>query len=185
MLFLFAYIAGLSHILLDFTNNYGVRPFWPFWGKWYSWDIVFIVEPILYVFLIAGLVAPLIFSRHEPLPRGRTAAVLALICVAGLYAVRDHEHRQAIARARSAELRIGAAGAGFGLSVSGDLLTRWYAVIETQNSFVSFRRELAERATQSGRVADNPPSRRKLPRLSPRSNLTSDAFISRGRSIRW
>ena len=30
LLFLFAYLAGLSHILLDFTNNYGVRPFWPF-----------------------------------------------------------------------------------------------------------------------------------------------------------
>ena len=36
LLFLFAYIGGLSHILLDFTNNYGVRPFWPFWEKWYS-----------------------------------------------------------------------------------------------------------------------------------------------------
>jgi len=36
LLFLFAYLAGLTHILLDFTNNYGVRPFWPFWEKWYS-----------------------------------------------------------------------------------------------------------------------------------------------------
>ncbi len=45
LLFLYACLAGLSHILLDFTNNYGVRPFWPFSEKWYSWDIVFIVEP--------------------------------------------------------------------------------------------------------------------------------------------
>src|ERR1700751_2012673 len=73
LLFLFAYIAGLSHILLDFTNNYGVRPFWPFWGKWYSWAIVFIFEPALYIILIAGLTLPLIFSRHEPIPRGRKA----------------------------------------------------------------------------------------------------------------
>ena len=46
ILFLYACLAGLSHILLDFTNNYGVRPFWPFSEKWYSWDIVFIVEPV-------------------------------------------------------------------------------------------------------------------------------------------
>jgi len=95
-LFLFAYIAGLSHILLDFTNNYGVRPFWPFWEKWYSWDIVFIVEPALYVILIGGLIVPAIFSRHEPLPRGLTASKVALVCVVALYAVRDIEHRRAV-----------------------------------------------------------------------------------------
>jgi len=96
LLFVFAYIAGLSHILLDFTNNYGVRPFWPFWEKWYSWDIVFIVEPALYIILIAGLVLPAIFSRHQRPPRGQVAAVLALVCVAILYAVRDYEHREAL-----------------------------------------------------------------------------------------
>jgi len=96
LLFLFSYIAGLSHILLDFTNNYGVRPFWPLWEKWYSWDIVFIFEPALYIILIGGLVLPLIFSRRERLPRGRSFAVAAIVCVAGLYAIRDHEHRKAV-----------------------------------------------------------------------------------------
>ena len=48
LLFLYACLAGLSHILLDFTNNYGVRPFWPFSEKWYSWDIVFIFEPVIF-----------------------------------------------------------------------------------------------------------------------------------------
>jgi inner membrane protein len=96
LLFLFAYIAGLSHILLDYTNNYGVRPFWPFWEKWYSWDIVFIVEPALYIILIGGLILPAIFSRQESVPRGRTTARLALLCVAALYAARDFEHRRAV-----------------------------------------------------------------------------------------
>jgi inner membrane protein len=62
LLFAFAYLAGLSHILLDFTNNYGVRPFWPFSERWYSWDIVFIVEPIILILLTAGLVVPAFFS---------------------------------------------------------------------------------------------------------------------------
>src|SRR5258706_2088163 len=33
-LLLYAYVACLSHVLLDFTNNYGVRPFWPFSARW-------------------------------------------------------------------------------------------------------------------------------------------------------
>ena len=62
ILFLYACLAGLSHILLDFTNNYGVRPYWPFSEKWYSWDIVFIVEPVMLGFLILGLVVPSLFG---------------------------------------------------------------------------------------------------------------------------
>jgi len=62
LLYFYACLAGLSHILLDFTNNYGVRPFWPFSEKWYSWDIVFIVEPVMLVLLIAGLTVPALFS---------------------------------------------------------------------------------------------------------------------------
>src|SRR5437660_8020310 len=54
LLFAYACLAGLSHILLDFTNNYGVRPFWPFSERWISWDIVFIVEPVLLMVLTLG-----------------------------------------------------------------------------------------------------------------------------------
>ncbi len=56
LLFGYACLAGLSHILLDYTNNYGVRPFWPFSERWYSGDIVFIVDPILLVVLTLGLI---------------------------------------------------------------------------------------------------------------------------------
>src|SRR5271165_5984336 len=62
LLFAYACLAGLSHILLDFTNNYGIRPFWPFSERWYSWDIVYIVEPVILVVLILGLTAPALFS---------------------------------------------------------------------------------------------------------------------------
>ena len=83
LLFLYACLAGLSHILLDFSNNYGVRPFWPFSEKWYSWDIVFIFEPVILGFLLLGLIIPSFFSlfdreigaRHRG-PRGRIAATL-------------------------------------------------------------------------------------------------------------
>jgi inner membrane protein len=103
LLFLYACLAGLSHILLDFTNNYGVRPFWPFSERWFSWDIVFIVEPIMLAFLILGLVVPALFAlidteigaRHRG-PRGRVAASFALIGIILLWGVRDYEHRRAV-----------------------------------------------------------------------------------------
>ena len=103
LLFLYACLAGLSHILLDFTNNYGVRPFWPFSEKWYSWDIVFIVEPIMLGFLILGLVVPSFLSlidnevgAHSRGPRGRVAATLALVGIIPLWGLRDFEHRRAV-----------------------------------------------------------------------------------------
>jgi inner membrane protein len=103
LLFFYACLAGLSHILLDFTNNYGVRPFWPFSEKWYSWDIVFIVEPIMLAFLILGLIVPLLFGMIDQEigarsrgPRGRFAATIALIGVVVLWGLRDYEHRRAV-----------------------------------------------------------------------------------------
>ena len=57
-----ACLAGLSHILLDFTNNYGVRAFWPFSERWISWDSVFIVDPVILVVLTLGLILPGLFS---------------------------------------------------------------------------------------------------------------------------
>jgi inner membrane protein len=103
LLFFYACLAGLSHILLDFTNNYGVRPFWPFSEKWYSWDIVFIFEPVMFAFLLLGLVVPSLFGlidsevgARRKGPRGRLGASLALIGVVAMWGVRDYEHRRAV-----------------------------------------------------------------------------------------
>jgi inner membrane protein len=142
LLFLYACLAGLSHILLDFTNNYGVRPFWPFSEKWYSWDIVFIFEPIMFTCLLLGLIAPALFSLIDKEigvrprgPRGRLAAILALIAVVLLWTVRDYEHRRAV-NALEARTYNGAdpvrASAYPGLADP----FRWYGVVETSNFFV-------------------------------------------------
>ena len=136
LLFLFAYVAGVSHILLDYTNNYGVRPFWPFWEKWYSWDVVFIVEPALYIILIAGLVVPVIFSRHRPLPRGRNAATVALVCVIVLYAARDHEHRKAMHALEHKQFK-SAVPTRVSVYPYYWYLYRWYAVAETHDFFAT------------------------------------------------
>lgn len=98
-----ALLAGFSHILLDFTNNYGVVPFMPFSHRWMSWDIVFIYEPLIWLFLLAGLVLPALFGLitqevgyKKPKYRGRTGAIVALALVVALWGVRDYEHRKAV-----------------------------------------------------------------------------------------
>ncbi len=37
-----AFVAALSHLLLDWTNNYGLRPFFPFNPRWYAGSFMFI-----------------------------------------------------------------------------------------------------------------------------------------------
>jgi inner membrane protein len=103
LLFLFALLADLSHLLLDFTNNYGLRPFAPWNPRWYSWDIVFIFEPVMFVMLLSGLLIPALLglvdreiSKRRPLFRGRGWAVAALIGVAALYTLRSTEHTLAV-----------------------------------------------------------------------------------------
>ena len=141
LLYLYACLAGLSHILLDFTNNYGVRPFWPFSEKWYSWDIVFIVEPVMLVLLILGLVVPALFAlvdkeigvRHRG-PRGRVAASVALAGVVLLWAVRDYEHRRAVnaLQARTYEQVDPLRAAAYPTWINP---FRWYGVVETPAFF--------------------------------------------------
>src|SRR4051812_25083089 len=36
-------VSTLSHLVLDWTNSYGVHPFWPFDNRWRYGDSVFIV----------------------------------------------------------------------------------------------------------------------------------------------
>ncbi|MBS1852192.1 MAG: metal-dependent hydrolase [Acidobacteria bacterium] len=137
LLFFYAYLAGLSHILLDFTNSYGVRPFWPFSEKWYSWDIVFIYEPFLYVFLLGGLLLPVLFALiNEEIgargkgPKGRLAAVLALLATATLWAVRDYEHRRAV-HALEARTYADAVPLRVAAYPYPSNPFRWFAVVET------------------------------------------------------
>jgi inner membrane protein len=141
LLFAYAYMATLTHIVLDFTNNYGVRPFWPFSERWYSWDIVFIVEPVLLALLILGLIVPVLFSLIDEEigvrrkgPQGRLAATLALAGVVAVWAVRDYEHRRALAALESRNYRDANA-----LRVSAYPYWvnpfRWYGVAETPGFF--------------------------------------------------
>ncbi|HTR25464.1 MAG TPA: metal-dependent hydrolase [Terriglobales bacterium] len=145
LLYLYACLAGLSHILLDFTNSYGVRPWWPFSERWISWDIVYIVDPLILLALFLGLTVPSLFSlinqeiasgRRGKNPPGRIAATAAIIIVIALWGLRDYEHRRAVAalEARTYQgvdaLRVSA------YSYAWNPL-RWFAVAETPAFFAT------------------------------------------------
>jgi len=142
LLFFYALLAGLSHILLDFTNNYGVRPFWPFSEKWYSWDIVFIWEPVMWVLLLPGLIAPSLFSLidkeigvRQHGPRGRFAASVSLVGIVLMWGVRDFEHRRAVT---ALESRTYEGADPLRVSAYPTLVDpfHWYGVVETSNFLV-------------------------------------------------
>ncbi|MBZ5656704.1 MAG: metal-dependent hydrolase [Acidobacteriia bacterium] len=143
LLFAYGCLAGVSHILLDFTNNYGVRPFWPFSERWISWDIVFIVEPVILVALILGLIVPGLFSLiNEEIgaqrkgPQGRLAASAALLAVFACWGVRDYEHRRAVAVLQSRNYQeadpVRVSAYPYWLNPF-----RWYGVVETPAFFAT------------------------------------------------
>lgn len=51
-IFALAYVGGVLHIFLDFLNNYGVRPLWPFSSRWIYGDVLFVIDP--WVWLVLG-----------------------------------------------------------------------------------------------------------------------------------
>lgn len=110
LLYGFALIALLSHLLLDWTNNYGLRPFFPFNPHWYAGSLVFIFEPVIFVLLLIALIAPALFGlinsevgARKPAFRGRGWAIAALIAIVALWGWRAVEQQQAIQLALSSQ----------------------------------------------------------------------------------
>jgi inner membrane protein len=69
-------VSTMSHLVLDWTNSYGVHLFWPFDNRWQYGDAVFIVEPWFWVITIPMLVMA---------TTNRAARIaLSLLLIAGL-----------------------------------------------------------------------------------------------------
>lgn len=62
-LMLASFVASATHPLLDWTNSYGIRFFLPWSQKWSYGDLVFIVDP--YMWLILGGAAFLLTARTK------------------------------------------------------------------------------------------------------------------------
>jgi len=77
-----SFITSATHPLLDWTNNYGIRFFLPWSQKWSYGDLVYIVDP--YIWLILGGAVFLLTARSMFLKViwGLVAAVTTFLVVA-------------------------------------------------------------------------------------------------------
>jgi inner membrane protein len=76
--------AVASHLALDWTNNYGVHPFWPVRNAWYYGDAVFIVEPWLWVVAVPALALAARWRASRALLLAVLGAGLALAWLVGV-----------------------------------------------------------------------------------------------------
>ena len=63
-LLLASIIVTATHPLLDWTNNYGLRPFLPWSARWFYGDFVFVIDP--FIWLVLGGAAFLMTSNTRP-----------------------------------------------------------------------------------------------------------------------
>ncbi len=152
-IFVSALISCLSHLLLDWTNNYGLRPFFPFNARWYSGDLVFIAEPVLWVMLVGAVVLPALFGLADREVgarrthfRGRGLATAALIGMALLWCWRWAEHAQAHTLVEAALVTPTPARRIALMPYPGNPW-RWHALLETDTTW-----QTAEVDTRSGLV---------------------------------
>ena len=143
LLGMMALLALCSHLLLDWTNNYGVRPFAPWNSHWYAGELVYIVEPLLLLFLSLALLLPFLFSlvngeigvrRARYSGRGLSIAALALMVC--LWSYRGMQRADAVTLTRAQEFRGGPIRK---LSMDPYPVTpfHWHAVVETPTNFQS------------------------------------------------
>jgi inner membrane protein len=145
-----------THLLLDWTNNYGLRPFFPFNPRWYEGSIVFIAEPVLWALLGAAMVVPWLLGlvggeigvRRQRF-RGRGWAIFALTGMVLLWGWRWAE--QGRARMLVENTAIAAA------PVTRTALEpyplnpfRWHAILETDGFY-----QTAEINTHTGEIVSD------------------------------
>ena len=155
-LFAICCIATATHLLMDFTNAYGVRPLLPFSGHWYAWGIMPIIDLILLAVLLAGWAVPALFRLVSEevgtiKPGFRRGALAALTCMLLLWGLRDSAHRRVLGQLDShnyreeAPLRLGAFP-----SVLNPF--EWTGVVETDSAFHLLPANALEDDVQVGRA---------------------------------
>jgi inner membrane protein len=156
-LYLTALISALSHLMLDWTNNYGLRPFFPFNPRWYEGSFVFIAEPALWALLVAAMVVPWLLGLvggeigvQRQRFRGRGWAIFALAGMVLLWGWRWAEQ----GRARMlAENTVIATAPVKRMALEPYPLNpfHWHAILETDGFY-----QTAEINTHTGEIVSDP-----------------------------
>jgi inner membrane protein len=156
-LYLASFIAALTHILLDWTNNYGVRPFFPLNAHWYSGSFMFIAEPILWLLYFLAFAMPWVLgladreigARRKRF-RGRGWAIFALAGMLLLGCWRWTEHGRALALFQNADVAsepiVRLAAEPYPINPF-----RWHTMLETADFF-----QTAEINTRTSTIDSDP-----------------------------
>ena len=156
-LYFSCFLAALSHIALDWTNNYGVRPFFPFNPRWYEGSFMFIAEPVLWALFLLAFILPWLFGladreigARRGRFRGRGWAIFALAGMAALWVFRWAEHSQARALLENTQV---ASTPVTRMAIEPYPINpfRWHAILETSGFY-----QTAEVNTSSGTIDSDP-----------------------------
>jgi len=156
-LYLTALIAALSHLLLDWTNNYGLRPFFPFNPRWYAGSFMFIAEPVLWALLAMALVIPGMLGltdreigARKVKFRGRGWAIFALSGMVVLWCWRWTEHARGLSLIENTQVA-NAPVTRVGLEPYPVNPFHWHAILETAGYY-----QTADVDTHTGEIDSDP-----------------------------
>ena len=125
-LLLASFIVSTTHPLLDWTNNYGIRLLLPWSPRWSYGDLVFIIDP--YLWLILGGAAFLLTARTKARERwGGKIALAAFALVLCYWTFLAFAHARALSVGREAATRLA--------SASGETVGRLAAMPRLANPF--------------------------------------------------
>jgi inner membrane protein len=79
LLYLYALLGIASHLWLDLTLSYGLRPFAPFSYRWHSLDLNLVIEPNITLVLVVGLLASWLMPLLRSYPSGECGLISTIV----------------------------------------------------------------------------------------------------------
>ncbi len=141
-----ATIGVASHLLLDWTNTYGIRLLLPFSERWLRLDITNIVDLWIWAILLLAVVAPalarLVSSEIGAKPgTGRGWAIFALLLLTSYEFSRFVLHERAVAEMEARVYDGAAPSRVFALPGLADP-SKWRGIVETPDAYRLFNLNL-------------------------------------------
>lgn len=138
--YLISIVGVASHLLLDFTNIYGIRLLLPFSETWFRLDTTSVVDMWIWIALLLGVFGPALsglVSSEIGAKRstGRGAAICAILFVLLYDGTRVFLHQRAL-EVQEARLFDGMVPRRIIAMPSPINPLRWTGLVETDNAFV-------------------------------------------------
>ena len=144
---LLSFLAVLSHLLLDFTNPYGIRLFLPFSDAWPGLDSTHVMDIWIWAILLTGVCWPMLSSLVSSeigamRSKGRGMAVTALVLLAFYDTGRYFLHERAMATLGRGSTTAPAASSGrFSRNFTP---LRWTGWVQAERSWIAVNVDLTQ-----------------------------------------